>query len=132
MKVQMFILVLTAVCAGALTACSSSGVVQLSTAAQGTPAPSGQIDVPGLKIQLYVPGQNPMINTADAHGGPAGFWRGVWHGVISPFTLAASFIGRAHVQMYEVHNDGRLYNLGFFLGILVMPAVLGVFFGVRH
>jgi len=100
-----------------------STVVQLNTPAPNapaTPAPGGQIDVPGLKIQLYIPGPNPQVNTPAAHGRPASFWMGVWHGIISPFTLAASFLGRANVQMYEVRNDGRLYNLGFFFGVLIL------------
>ena len=136
MRKQTFILVFMTAWVVVLAACApASNVVQLNTPAPnaaGTPAPSGQIDVPGLKIQLYAPGPNPEINTPDAHGRPASFWLGVWHGVISPFTLAASFLGRENVQMYEVHNDGRLYNLGFLLGVLIMPAALALLFGLRR
>jgi hypothetical protein len=134
---QTFILIFIVSCMAMLAACSPSSVVQVNTPAPnappGTPAPgggSGEIDVPGLKLSLYAPGRNPMVGTPDYHGRPASFWLGVWHGVISPFTLLASFLGRDTVQMYEVHNDGRLYNLGFFVGVLVMPVVLGAIFGL--
>ena len=31
--------------------------------------------------------------------------------------------------MYEVHNDGSQYNLGFFLGVIVLFIVLGALIG---
>lgn len=117
-----------------LTACAPNGPIQVSTAVPapaGTPAPAGQINIPGLSIQIYAPGPNPLVKTPDAHGRPAGFWLGIWHGILSPFTLLASFLTKANVQIYEVHNDGSLYNLGFFIGVLVFPAVLGLIFGRR-
>jgi hypothetical protein len=118
-----------------VAACATtSNVVQVATpvpAPAGTPAAAGQINIPGLTIQIYAPGPNPLVNTPDAHGHPAGFWLGVWHGILSPFTLLASFLTKTNVQMYEVHNDGSLYNLGFFVGILIFPAVLGLVLGRR-
>ena len=136
MQKQGFILVFMLVCVASLVACSPTQAVQINTpvpsTGAGTPAAGGEIDVPGVKLQLFIPGPNPLAGTADAHGRPASFWLGVWHGVISPFTLLASFLGPQNVQIYEVHNDGRLYNLGFFVGVLVMPAVLGIFFGWRR
>ena len=136
MKRQGIILMFMLASLAALMACSAGTAVQANTpaadAGPGTPAPAGVIDVPGVRLELYAPGPNPLVGTADAHGRPASFWLGFWHGVISPFTLLASFLGAQNVQMYEVHNDGRLYNLGFFIGVLVMPAVLGIFFGWRR
>ncbi len=46
---------------------------------------------------------------------PAGFWVGVWHGLICPFTLIACAF-TPNVRIYETHNRGRLYDLGFFIG----------------
>ena len=137
MKKQAVILVFMTVWLVLLVACAPANtVVQVNTPAPstqaGTPVPSGEIDVPGVKIQVYAPGPNPLLNTPDAHGRPAGFWLGLWHGVISPVTLVASFVTKQNVQMYEVHNDGSLYNLGFFLGILIMPAVFGLILGSRR
>jgi hypothetical protein len=100
------------------------------TEAAGTPAAGGQINVPGVTIQLYAPGPNPLVNTADAHGRPAGILLGIWHGVISPVTLVLSFLNKG-TQMYEVHNDGSPYNLGFFLGVFILLALGGFVLGRR-
>ena len=131
MKKQAVILVFMTVWLVLLVACAPANTVvqRVNTPAPstqaGTPVPSGdrcaRREDPGL-----CPGPNPLRNTPDAHGRPAGFWLGLWHGVISPVTLVASFVTKQNVQMYEVHNDGSLYNLGFFLGILIMPAVFGL------
>jgi len=135
MKRKATIVLFSAVLLTVLSACAPGTVVQVGTPSSngqtGTPAPGGQVKVPGITIQVYAPGSNPLLNTPDYHGTPAGFWRGLWHGIISPVTLVASFVTKQNVQMYEVHNDGPLYNLGFFLGILIMPAVFGVLLGRR-
>jgi hypothetical protein len=36
------------------------------------------------------------------------------------------------VQMYEVHNNGPMYNLGFLLGAIVLFAILGFSGGRRR
>ena len=118
--------------------CAPSKVVQVDTPVpqtQSTPASNGQINVPGVNvpgvsIQVFAPGPNPLVNTPDEHGRPAGFWLGIWHGIISPVTLILSFLHK-DTQMYEVHNDGSLYNLGFFLGVLLWAAVIGLLSGRR-
>lgn len=118
--------------------CAPSQVVQVNTPVpktQSTPPSNGQINVPGVNvpgvsIQVFAPGPNPLVNTPDAHGRPAGFWLGLWHGIISPVILILSFLHK-DTQMYEVHNDGSLYNLGLFLGVLLWPAVIGLLIGRR-
>lgn len=47
---------------------------------------------------------------------PAGFWMGLWHGFISLFAFIISLFND-HVSIYEINNSGKLYNLGFILGI---------------
>jgi len=47
---------------------------------------------------------------------PAGFWMGLWHGFISLFTFIISLFND-HVSIYEINNSGKLYDLGFVLGI---------------
>lgn len=47
---------------------------------------------------------------------PAGFWAGLWHGLISPITLIVSLFN-PRVRIYEMHNRGRLYDFGFIIGI---------------
>jgi hypothetical protein len=49
----------------------------------------------------------------------AGFWLGLWHGVISPITFLVSLFNH-HVNVYEVHNNGGWYNFGFMLGVSVI------------
>lgn len=49
-------------------------------------------------------------------GQPAGFWRGLWHGAILPF----SFIGRLfidNIAVYAVNNTGGWYDFGFLIGV---------------
>jgi len=44
-----------------------------------------------------------------------GFWSGLWHGTISPF----SFIGSLFfddIAFYAYNNNGGWYNFGFVLG----------------
>jgi Na+/H+ antiporter NhaD/arsenite permease-like protein len=50
---------------------------------------------------------------------PAGFWVGLWHGVIALITLIISFFSD-NVRIYEVNNTGVWYDVGFFLGIIIM------------
>ncbi len=59
------------------------------------------------------PGNKANFNVNE----PAGFWMGVWHGMISFFTLIISFFSDK-IHMYEIHNKGSLYNAGFFIGLL--------------
>ena len=127
--------VLLAVMFVMVSGCGPGSAVQINTpvanAQAGTPAPNGQINVPGISIQVYAPGPNPTVNTADARGHIAGILLGIWHGVISPVTLAISFFNKG-VQMYEVHNNGNQYNLGFLIGVAIVFVVLGLLLGLRR
>ncbi len=69
----------------------------------------------GLSLSACAPGPNPLENTPAEGGTVAGFWLGLWHGIISPVTFIIS-IFRPDVRFYEVHNDGLWYNLGFVIG----------------
>ena len=135
MTKKLFLFALTAAWLVLAAGCASGPVAQIDTpiptAKAGTPAPSGQITVPAVSFQIYIPGPNPLINTADGHGSSAGILLGIWHGVISPVTLVWSFIN-PNVQMYEVHNNGSQYNLGFLVGVAIVFLFLGVFAGSRR
>jgi hypothetical protein len=61
------------------------------------------------------PGPNALEKTADAGGNVAGFWMGIWHGLISPVTFIISLFSK-DIRFYEVHNAGGWYNFGFVLG----------------
>jgi hypothetical protein len=62
------------------------------------------------------PGANVFKGTATAHGGVAGFWLGLWQGFIAPFVFVASLFKR-DLSIYEVHNNGAWYNLGYLFGL---------------
>ena len=64
-------------------------------------------------------GHNPGLNAVDAAGKTAGFWSGLWHGVISPVTFIISLFNK-HVNIYDVYNNGNWYNFGFILGVLII------------
>lgn len=46
----------------------------------------------------------------------AGFFAGLWHGIIAPITLIWQIFNR-EVRIYECFNNGILYDLGFFIGV---------------
>lgn len=60
-------------------------------------------------------GPNVERGVADSEGNLAGFWLGLWHGVIAPITFLISLFSDG-VNVYEVHNNGNWYNFGFVLG----------------
>jgi len=60
-------------------------------------------------------GPNELRNTPDEDGDVAGFWSGLWHGIISPFTFIVSLFSKS-VYVFEVHNNGGWYTFGFLLG----------------
>jgi len=57
---------------------------------------------------------------------PAGFFRGIWHGWIAPFALIAQLFNR-DLRIYEIHNNGILYELGFYMAIISGFGSLNIF-----
>ena len=49
---------------------------------------------------------------------PAGFWAGLWHGLICVVTFIISLFSDS-VRMYEVSNTGGWYDFGFILGACI-------------
>jgi hypothetical protein len=49
---------------------------------------------------------------------PAGFWSGLWHGLICVITFIISLFSKT-VRMYETANTGGWYNFGFLLGAAI-------------
>ena len=60
-------------------------------------------------------GPNTLRNTPDEDGEVAGFWKGLWHGIIAPVTFIISLFNKG-VTVFEVHNNGGWYSFGFLLG----------------
>jgi len=62
------------------------------------------------------PGANDVTRLPDDD--PAGFWKGLWHGFIMLFTFIVSLFND-NVSIYEVHNTGKLYHLGYLIGAMI-------------
>lgn len=95
------------------------------------PDSSIQLNTPDATMQLKAPGPNPMVNQPDETGLVARAGAGLWHGIIAPVTLVLSFFN-SDVHMYEVHNAGSEYDLGFLLGVGLVIALLGLFVRMRR
>jgi hypothetical protein len=108
-----------------------AGCAPVPNSPGATPAPSGQINLPAVSFQINTPGPNPLVLKPNATGQVAGVLLGLWHGIIAPVTMVLSFFN-PNVQMYEVHNDGSQYNLGFLLGVAIFFVVLGALLGSRR
>ncbi|MHB0975597.1 MAG: hypothetical protein ACYC1U_00195 [Candidatus Aquicultorales bacterium] len=74
-------------------------------------------------VAFVLPGcaadSNPNVNQAGPNGEVAGFWLGLWHGLIAPITFIVSLF-KPNVNIYEVYNNGAWYNFGFLLGVAVL------------
>lgn len=47
---------------------------------------------------------------------PAGFWLGLWHGIISPITFIISLFSDT-VTVWDINNNGGWYTFGFLCGV---------------
>jgi hypothetical protein len=65
-----------------------------------------------LSLTGCVPGDE-----TNTDGNPAGFFWGVWHGWMAPISLIISLFNHK-VRIYEVHNTGWWYDLGFYIAII--------------
>lgn len=72
-----------------------------------------------MKEKFTAAGPNELENSANEKGEIAGFWRGLWHGLIAPFAFLTSLF-KENVGVYEVHNNGKWYNFGFILGLMIV------------
>ncbi len=77
-------------------------------------------------------GRNMFVHTHNFAGQLAGFWVGLWHGLIVPVSLVGSVF--MDINIYEVHNKGFLYNVGFVLGMStwIRAAALRIAAGQAH
>ena len=68
-----------------------------------------------LVLSSCAAGPNPAVGTGRE---PAGFWLGLWHGIIFPVTFVISLFTDT-VSVYEAANNGNWYDFGFFVGLLI-------------
>jgi hypothetical protein len=95
------------------------------------PGSGVEVNVPSSTVLLTTPGPNPEQTKPDAAGRVAGIVQGLWHGLIAPITLIGSFFN-PNMQMYEVHNNGTEYNLGYLFGVALVFLILGLIGGRRR
>ncbi len=69
-----------------------------------------------LLLASCAPGPNTLRGTQDSEGKVAGFWKGIWHGFITPITFIVSLFNK-NVNVYESRNSGGWYNFGYVLGL---------------
>ena len=50
---------------------------------------------------------------------PYGFWGGLWHGLILPFSWIGSLFSD-DIAIYAFDNNGGWYDFGFFVGVSVL------------
>ncbi len=48
---------------------------------------------------------------------PAGFFKGIWHGWITPISLVVSFFDSS-IRIYEKNNTGWWYDLGYYMAVI--------------
>lgn len=71
-----------------------------------------------LLLAACAAGANDLAGSPGADGTVAGFWLGLWHGIILFIAFVVSLFSD-HVSVYEVHNNGGWYNFGFLLGVMI-------------
>ena len=72
-----------------------------------------------MKEKFTPAGANELQNSENEQGHIAGFWRGLWHGLIAPFAFFISLF-KDDMGIYETHNNGKWYNFGFILGLMII------------
>ena len=107
---KLSVFVLSAILLGMLAACAPGATVE--------------VKAPETTILFTTPGPNPLMGEPVEKGRVADVWQGLWHGFIAPVTLVMSFFN-PEVQMYEVHNVGNEYNVGFLVGVALVFLALG-------
>jgi len=75
--------------------------------------------VAALVLAACTAGPNPAVGTPDSGGDTAGFFLGLWHGIIAPITFVISLFSDT-VNVYDVHNSGAWYDFGFVLGAVFL------------
>ena len=61
-------------------------------------------------------GPNVVLETPVLITEVSGFWGGLWHGFVLPFSFLGSLV-TDYISIYEVKNSGGWYDLGFVLGV---------------
>ena len=71
-----------------------------------------------LCLLVVLGGCAAAANPDAIHGAHAGFWLGLWQGLIAPIAFLVSLFNH-EVGIYEVHNSGAWYDFGFLAGLSI-------------
>ncbi len=74
-----------------------------------------------VAIAIYIIAYHVGMPTRDQSGAPAGFWLGLWQGLIVFLSFIASWFDN-NIVLYQVNNNGFWYNLGYVIGLIVLGA----------
>lgn len=59
----------------------------------------------------------PNVESLNHPASPSGFFKGIWHGWIAPFSLIFGFFND-HIRIYDANNTGWWYDFGFYMAII--------------
>ncbi len=62
---------------------------------------------------------NAFEQKVEAEDEVAGFWQGLWHGIITPVTFIISLFSD-RIGFYEIYNNGNWYNFGYVIGLSII------------
>lgn len=63
---------------------------------------------------------------------PVGFWYGLWHGTILPFSWLVSLFSDS-TAIYAIYNNGGWYDFGFAIGVGALGRIISCGFAeVTH
>jgi hypothetical protein len=86
-----------------------------------------------LALGACVAGSAESQHAANSGGLLSQLLLGVWQGLIAPLMLIVEVIGQfaPHllpwtVRFYEAHGTGAVYDLGFYVGLIGSPLLIGV------
>ncbi|MEI7827086.1 MAG: hypothetical protein WCI87_04725 [Euryarchaeota archaeon] len=73
-----------------------------------------------VAVAIYITVYHVGMPTRDVNlsGAPANFWLGLWQGLIICLSFIASWFDN-NIVLYQVHNDGFWYNLGYIIALFV-------------
>ena len=74
---------------------------------------------------IYIIVYHVGMPTRDLSGAPANFWWGLWQGLIIVLSFIASWFDN-NIVLYQVHNNGFWYNLGYIIAIFISIGVFAV------
>jgi len=63
--------------------------------------------------------QSNVAEGTEGADGVAGFWSGLWQGLILPISFIISLFSDEY-GIYEIHNNGNWYNFGFVFGTWII------------